>query len=67
MKLSIAVLALIGGSDARIRLSRRNYVGVTFASGIDDMDLEAQAERTRHMLEQQESTQPGVRFIDNKP
>lgn len=39
MKLSIAVLALIGAADSRIRLSHRNYVGVTFANGIDEMDL----------------------------
>jgi len=66
MKFIIAVLALIG-ADARIRLSHRNYVGVTFVNGVDDMDLEAQAARTSKILEEQESASPGVRFVNSMP
>jgi hypothetical protein len=38
VKLSIAVLALINSSSAKIRLSHKSYVGVTFAEGFEDLE-----------------------------
>ena len=66
MKLSIAVLALISSSDARIRLSKREYVGVTFASGFDDMmEIENDAVKSANFFEFDKSN-PGVRFVNQE-
>ena len=51
MKLSIAVLALISSTEARIHLSKREYVGVTFVNGIDDMEIEDEAVKAANFAE----------------
>jgi len=65
MKLSIAVLALISSSDARIRLSKREYVGVTFVNGLDTMEIEDDAIKSSNFYEYS-NTNPGVRFVDGQ-
>lgn len=62
MKLSIAVLALISSSEARIHLSKREYVGVTFVNGIDEMEIEDQAIKASNYAEF-DNRNPGVRFV----
>ena len=64
MKLSIAVLALISSSEARIHLSKREYVGVTFVNGVDDMEIEDEAVKAANFAEF-DNKNPGVRFVNN--